>query len=46
MRAGDIFDPGATWPLALGDWIELGWSTTLYGSCLVVGGLQQVAAGA
>jgi len=34
------------WPLALGDWIELGWSTMLYGSRLVVGGLQQVAAGA
>ena len=34
------------WPLALGDWVELCWSTMLYGSRLVVGGLQQVAAGA
>jgi len=34
------------WPLRLRDWIELGWSTMLYGGRLVVGGLQQVAAGA
>jgi hypothetical protein len=30
------------WPLALGDWVELCWSTMLYGGRLVVGGLQQV----
>jgi ubiquinone biosynthesis protein len=34
------------WPLVLGDWIELWWSTMQYASRLVVGGLQQVAAGA
>jgi hypothetical protein len=32
------------WPLSLSDWVELCWSTMLYGSRLVVGGLQQVAA--
>jgi hypothetical protein len=30
------------WPFALGDWVELCWSTMLYGGRLVVGGLQQV----
>jgi len=34
------------WPLALGDWIELGLSTMLYGSRLVAGGVQLVAAAA